>query len=53
MNSYMDQMRTNYSSWMKNAIGLEKEDWTSDRNPEVIQSRVLYRSQNRILNIFL
>ena len=35
MNSYMEQMKTNYSSWMRNAIGLEKEDWTSDRNPEV------------------
>jgi len=35
MDLYMDKMRINYSSWMQNAIGLEKEDWTSDRDPEV------------------
>merc|ERR1719300_381260 len=35
MNSYLDKMRVNYTSWMQNAIGLEKEDWTSERDPEV------------------
>jgi len=35
MDSYMDKMRANYNSWMQNAIGLEKDDWTSDRDPEV------------------
>jgi len=35
MTMYLDKTRENYGSWMQNAIGLEKEDWTSDRDPEV------------------
>lgn len=35
MSLYLENMRTNYSSWMQTAIKLEQEDWTSERDPEM------------------
>merc|ERR1719474_2230205 len=33
--SYLGNMRDNYSSWMTNTIRQEKEDWCSDKDPDM------------------
>lgn len=33
--SYLANMRDNYSSWMTNTIRQEKEEWCSDRDPDM------------------
>ena len=33
--SYLANMRDNYASWMSNTIRQEKEDWCSDRDPDM------------------
>jgi len=33
--SYLANMRDNYASWMTNTIRQEKEDWCSDRDPDM------------------
>ena len=35
MTSYLSNMSANYSNWMMNTIKQEKEDWCSDRDPEM------------------
>ena len=32
---YLGNMRDNYNSWMSNTINQEKEDWCSDKDPEM------------------
>ena len=33
--SYLGNMRDNYNNWMTNTIKQEKEDWCSDKDPEM------------------
>merc|ERR1712112_693162 len=35
ISSYLGNMRDNYTSWMTNTIRQEKEDWCSDRDPDM------------------
>merc|ERR1719431_1161541 len=35
ISSYLGNMRDNYASWMTNTIRQEKEDWCSDRDPDM------------------